>query len=558
LTHLLPAKSNLGRYTTSLFLSWFAFLLLTIVCAVPAYAASNTDSTFDVLKKEFDKKQVYDKQKENIIQGLKTALAHTPANNLQAQFSLCNRLYDEYKSYQFDSAYVYVNKLQQISNTLHDKARSDFSKIKMGFILLSSGMFKETFDAMYGINAKHLDKDARMEYYSIMTRAYYDLATYDNDRYYSPQYQAKANKYIDSAVALSTPGSYDNIYLTGYKKFHNGSSDSAAVIFNNLLKTGGLSQHQHAIVASTLANVYLNTPHKDKSVGLLIQATISDIQSSTKETLALFWLAELFYKKGDSQNAYTALQNALADAEFYGARQRKIQIGSLLPVVASDRLTYIEREEHRFIIFLSLITLLAVLVIVISIMLFKQLKNLKHKEKIIDDKNVQLEKVNEKLLEGTKIKEEYIGYFFNVISGYILQLERIKRSIDTRLSIKKYDDIQLLADRINIKKEREELFYTFDHVFLKIFPHFIEDFNALFRKEDQIWPKEDEVLTTDLRIFALMRMGITDTETIAKILEYSEKTIYVYKMRIKARAIQHEHFEQNIMAIKAIDITGKA
>ncbi len=544
------------RYLPLILTGFKGFFLFFFLCLpFAAFSGSKTDSLFDELKLEFNKKSIYDHQKEARIIALKSKLNHIAAANLKGKFDICNQLCDEYKSYQYDSAYVYANKLQQLSLAMHDVPKQDFTKIKIGFILLSSGMFKETFDSMHGINVRKLDDSVKMEYYSILTRAYFDLADYDNELHFAPTYIALANKYIDSAIMLSKPGSYDQIYLTGYKKTKNGSNDSAAVIFNRLLSTGKLTEHQYAIVASTLSNVYLNSPQKDKCVELLIKATISDIRSSTKETIALFWLAELLYKNADIKNAYVALQHALADAEFYGARQRKIQIGSLLPVVASEKLTYIEREEQRFIIFFSLITVLALLVIVVSIMLFKQLKKLKLKEKIIDDKNIQLEKVNEKLLEGTKIKEDYIGYFFNVISGYILQLERIKRSVDTKLAIKKYDDIQLMANNINIKKERDTLFYTFDHVFIKIFPNFIEEFNALFNKEDQIWPKETEVLTTDLRIFALMRMGITDTETIAKILEYSEKTIYVYKMRIKAKALIHgDEFEHRIMAIKAVDI----
>ncbi|GAB3914071.1 DUF6377 domain-containing protein [Mucilaginibacter boryungensis] len=532
-------------------------LFFLVFSALTAFSDSKTDNLFDELKAEFGKKSYYDHQKEVRIQHLKAALFSVPGTDLNRQFNICNKLYDEYKSYQYDSAYVYANKLQGLSNALHDKAKIDFSKIKIGFILLSSGMFKETFDSMHGIDVHNLDDSVKVEYYSILTRAYYDLANYDNDRIYSPRYKMQANMYIDSAIKLSKPGSYDNIYLTGYKKLKNGHIDSAAAIFNQLLDPKKLTEHQYAIVASTLSNVYLNT-QKDKCIELLTRATMSDIRSSTKETIALFWLAELLYKKGDIQNTYIALKYAQADAEFYGARQRKIQIGTLMPIVAAEIITYKEREERRFIIFLSIVTVLAVLVIVISILLSKQLKKLKQKEKIIDDKNVQLEKVNLKLLEGAKIMEDYIGYFFNVISGYILQLERIKRSVDTKLSIKKYDDIQLMANNINIKKERDTLFYTFDHVFIKIFPNFIEEFNALFNKEDQIWPKEHEVLTTDLRIFALMRMGISDTETIAKILEYSEKTIYVYKQRIKAKALIHgDEFEHRIMAIKAVDISGR-
>ena len=183
----------------------------------------------------------------------------------------------------------------------------------------------------------------------------------------------------------------------------------------------------------------------------------------------------------------------------------------------------------------------------------------KDKERIIEEKNVLLEKINNKLEEDTHIKEEYIGYFFNVISGYILKLEKLKRSVERKISIKKYEDVLLSVNEINIKKERETLFYTFDHVFLKIFPNFIGTFNSMFKKEDQIWPKDHEVLNTDLRIFALMRLGINDNETIANILEYSVNTIYVYKMRIKAKAlVPGDQFDHKIMEIKAVDGLSKS
>jgi hypothetical protein len=146
-----------------------------------------------------------------------------------------------------------------------------------------------------------------------------------------------------------------------------------------------------------------------------------------------------------------------------------------------------------------------------------------------------------------------------VITGYILKLEKLKRSIERKITTKKYDDILLSANEINIKKERETLFYTFDHIFLKIFPNFIDSFNSMFKKEDQIWPKDHEVLNTDLRIFALMRLGISDNETIANILEYSVNTIYVYKMRIKAKAIvPGDQFDHRIMDIKAVDLLNKS
>ncbi|MBS7563746.1 tetratricopeptide repeat protein [Mucilaginibacter sp. Bleaf8] len=527
-------------------------ILLIILCGQAAFSFSGDPDLIDKLKAEINKKSTYDQQKETAIKQLKNQLHQTPAANAEQQFNFCNRIYEEYRSYQYDSAYVYADKMQALSQQMDNKVRTDYAKLKVTFILLSSGLFKEAFDNLEGIDVRRMPDSVKLEYYTLLTRANYDIAAFNNDRHYSPNYVVLANKYIDSAIAISSAGSFDRIYFTGYKAYKNKQYEVAEIEFNNLLKRK-LDRHQYAIVTSTLSKLYMDS-NPQKGTDLLIEAAIGDIQSSTKETVALLWLAELLYKNGDTKNAYDFLQQAMADAEFYGARQRQFQISAVLPIVAAQQLTYSEKERTRFLTYLVLITVLALGVIAITIQLFKQLKMVQAKEKIIEDKNTELEAINGKLQEDTRIKEDYIGYFFNVISGYISKLEKLKHSIDTKLSIKKYDDIQVTINNINIKKERETLFYTFDHVFLKIFPNFITAFNSLFAEKDQIWPKEHEVLTTDLRIFALMRLGITDVEAVANILEYSEKTIYVYKMRIKAKALVHgEEFDARVMAIKAVD-----
>ncbi|QJD95062.1 tetratricopeptide repeat protein [Mucilaginibacter robiniae] len=530
----------------------FCTLLCLMVCANIALARTN--DLIKQLETELGKKEAYDHQKQITLHSLKAELKQMPASSRLQQYDLCNRIYNEYKSYQYDSAAVYAGKMQLLGNQLNDKAKVYYSQIKMAFILLSSGMFKETFDNLRNIDSHYLDTKAKFEYYSILTRANYDLAAYDDDHRYSPRYNNDANRYIDSAIAISKPGSYDWLYLTGFKAFKNKQYKVAERAFIQLMTKYQLSRHQYAIVTSTLGDLYITSNQRQKSIDLLTKAAIADIQACTKEAVALFWLSQQLYQDGDSPNAYRFIQQAMADAEFYGARQRQFQISNVLPIVAAQELNDSEKARMRFLIYLIVITVLALLVVLFSFILFKQLKKVQAKEKIIEDKNTELEAINERLQEDARIKEDYIGYFFNIISGYILKLEKLKNSIDTKLSIKKYEDIQQTINKINIKKERETLFYTFDHVFLKIFPNFIPAFNSLFAEKDQIWPKENEVLTTDLRIYALIRMGITDTEAIANILEYTEKTIYVYKMRIKAKALVHgEEFDKRIMAIKAVD-----
>jgi tetratricopeptide (TPR) repeat protein len=537
----------------------FVIILFFSLFGYTAYSSAKTDSILTQLKLELSKKKVYDDQKEHRISTLKAKLESISKTNYIAQYDICGRLYEEYKVYQFDSAYVYTQKLISISKSIKDLPKENESRIKVSFLLLSSGMFKETFECLNQINTRVLNDSSKLEYYSIKSRAYSDLAEYNSDKNYAPFDNIEAIKYIDSAINLAKPNSFEKLYHQGNRQVIAGQIQEPSPYFIALLNHYQISEHHRAMVATGLSFFYNQPEQNDERVYLMAVGAINDIRSSTKETLAIFKLGQQLYKNGNIQDAYTFTQQAMDDADFYGARLREIKIGAVLPVISAQINISTEKEKDKFLVYLLSIAVVAILISLVSFIVFNQLKRLKVKEKIIEEKNVQLEKINDRLIEDTHIKEEYIGYFFNVISGYILKLEKLKRNVERKVSIKKYDDILLSVNEINIKKERETLFYTFDHIFLKIFPNFINTFNSLFKKEDQIWPKDHEVLNTDLRIFALMRLGISDNETIANILEYSVNTIYVYKMRIKAKAlVPSDQFDHKIMDIKAVEVLNKS
>lgn len=537
----------------------FLPVLLLVFYVFPAFSSGKTDSLISVLKTELTKKKQYDDEKEQRIANLKASLALVDKNDFNTQYKICDNLYEEYKVYQFDSAYVYTQKLINISRQTNNIVKQNQCQIKVAFLLLSSGMFKETFECLNKVNTRALDDDYRLQYYSIKSRAFSDLAQYNNDQTYAPFDQSEAVKYIDSAIALAKPGTFDKLYLQGNKQVITGQLQRPCEFYITLLDKYKITEHQRAMVATGLSFFYNHPGQEENHIQLMIIGAINDIRSSTKETLAAFELGQQLYKDGNLKDAYTFMQQAMQDAQFYGARLRKIQIGAVLPIIARNQILTAENERNRFLIYALLIGVVAIIVSLVSFIVFVQLRRIKEKDKNIGEKNAQLEKINNKLIEDTHIKEEYIGYFFNVISGYILKLEKLKRNIERKVATKKYEDILLSVNEINIKKERDTLFYTFDHVFLKIFPNFISTFNSLLKKEDQIWPKDNEVLNTDLRIFALMRLGINDNETIANILEYSVNTIYVYKMRIKAKAlVPSDQFDHRIMEIKAVDLAGKS
>ncbi len=527
------------------------FLFLSLTHSL--YAKTSHDSLLVRLNSTLDGKSSFDDKKLNRIEKLEKDLSSNDNPDLNFKYKVYLDLYEEYKSFNYDKAFYYAQKLQQAGVLLHDPVKIAYSRIKFGFILLSSGMFKETFDSLKTVNPKLLDDNARREYYFLTARTYYDLADFDKDNYYMSIYNSRAAKYIDSGAVLCEPNSFEFIYYNGLKYLKAGNITKALTDLKGLFNNYQLTDHQFAVTASTLSDIYIRNNQADSAINLLIVAAMADVRSSTKETAAMTNLAQLLQKNGDIENAYIYIKQALDDASYYGARQRKIQVSAILPLIAGERINSVEGQRRALFFYASSLTVLALIVVVFAVIIYKQLQKLKVADKIILESNHHLQETIHKLNEADTIKEEYIGYYFNLISEYINKLDKFKRSVDNKLTTKRFDDIRILINNINLTKEREELFVNFDRAFLKLFPNFVDSYNMLFSDENHVKLLPNQLLNTDLRIFALVRLGINDTEKIAHILEYSVNTIYNYKARIKSKSlISNDEFEVAIMAIKAV------
>jgi len=529
------------------------FIIPFLLLFHPAFSNKSYDTLLNRLNDVLAKKNDYDNEKIQRITNLEKHLTTIRPNDLAARYTIYLSLYDEYKSFNYDKAFDYAQKLQRTGLLLHNPAKIAYSKVKLGFILLSSGMFKEAIDSLHTVNVKLLDQDGRKEYYFLNARTYYDLADFDKDNYYTPIYNTKSGQYIDSATQLCASSSFEYIYYTGLRYLKTGDMNKAVANLKLLTLHYRLTDHQFAITASTLSDIYIRKREPDSAINLLITAAMADARSSTKEAAAMTTLAQLLYKNGDVKNAYAYIKQAMSDAIYYGARQRELQVSAILPVIASDRINNEEEQKQALFFYASLLTILVALVIVFAVIIYKQLRKLRIADKIILETNHHLENSITALNEANTIKEEYIGYYFNLISEYIDKLDKFKRSVDNKLTTKRFDDIRILVNNINLTKEREELFINFDKAFLKIFPNFVPSYNALFCEENRVKLLPNQLLNTDLRIFALVRLGISDTEKMAHILGYSVNTIYNYKARIKSKSlIDNEEFEHAIMAIKAV------
>ena len=517
-------------------------------------AGNNTQVLLDSVELALEKRDDYQNQKFQKIHYLSNELQTAKRTlNKRLEYDLTQRLYQEYQSFVYDSAFKYVRELISVARELKDDEIINQSKIELSFISLSSGLFKESLDTLKGINSESLNPETKIEYYKVLARTYYDLGDYHNDKVYSNIYTRLGNHSIDTAISLLSDTTAAYWLALGLKQMKSNDMLNAVDAFNYVMSRYSISDHDYAISASSLGWIYDLLGRNNDAIDMLAKAAIADIQSSTKETVALRNLAIQLYKEGDLERAYRYLKVALEDATFYNARHRKMEIGEILPIIDSKRIVMLERQRKQLINFVIATTLLSILVTIFLLIIYKQLKRLKVIREILQATNSNLQEMNDTLLENNKIKEEYIGHFFSINSEFIDRLESIQKTIRRKIASRQFNDLADIVTPGDLQKERDKLFVNFDKIFLKLFPNFIEEFNKLFKEEDQIVVDKNELLNADLRIFALIRLGITDSEKIAKFLNYTVNTIYTYKTKLKHKTIvQRDKFDEHIMAIKAL------
>lgn len=549
--NLLYVYISSRRPTALLMIKKIIAIIILLFYIFPVQAqTSKADSLWKVLRLELSTENNYIRQKEQKIARLRNQLAAIATPRYQERYRLLSALFNEYSSFRFDSAITNANKLVALSKQLNNKQYLIQSQMGLATVLVKSGFYKEAFETIAEIDTLGGTGKFHYDYLNLRGMLFDEIAAYNNDAYYATDYRKAARKEFEKAGSLIDPGELEKTINLAFLQGSGQNKQPDAEFYYRYLLNHNLSEHQIAIIATRISHAYSG---KDKLM-LLTLAAINDIRSATKETFAIFLLGQELFKMNRNDDAYVCMQEALGNAAFYGTRNRAAQIESVLPLIASRLIEEKQHEKEMLWIGIVLFILVAIVLLFQLVLFRKQMIRIEQNDLIITEKNTELEDVNGKLWESSRIKEELIGLFFKTCSSYIETLDKVKRKAQHNIKLGKYQDATQVLGNVHIQKEKIQLFGTLDSVFLTLFPNFVSSFNALLRADEQIELKEGEMLTASLRIFALIRLGVTDTETIARILDYTVNTVYTYKARMKAKAlVPPEQFEQKIMEIKFTD-----
>lgn len=551
---------------------WLLGLCLLLLKSFVGFADSyQTDSLLQALDRTLANRPTYDKQRLDRLTALKAELYSGKADD-DASFDLTFLICNEYQAFKYDSAFVYGVKLGKIARTLRNPTKVQTARTKLAFILRSAGLYKDALDTLRAIDRRLLTARSKAEFYKTYSVVYAELADYDQDSYYKPFYNAKAYAFADTSGRYGAPDAYHSLSQQLFKaKLRNDLKQGEAVY--RQLRRLSLSAHELAISTSDLAKLYESVGRRDLALRYMTLAAINDIRSATKEGIALFTVSDYCYQRNDMQRAYRYIGEARQAAIFYKARQRLEQMSPISSVIDGQKLTLVDQQRRQAGMYALAIGILASLLLGTAFVIYFQLRRLQSTGRLLastnqelheknsklqllntkqQELNQKLQELNQGLNEANHLKEEYIGYYFNNTSRYIDKLEVLQKKLNTLLTTKQVAAAQQLVKDIDIKSERNALFKGFDTAFIHLFPNFVAEFNALFTEADRIHLADNYLLTTELRIFALIRLGINDNEQISRILGYSIHTVYAYKTRVKNRSfLPNEAFEARVLAIQA-------
>lgn len=543
--------------------SIYFFCVLFLLCSCIGRQTSSSpelQELYSRLDTEISRSEIYEKEKEARISRLKKEYDLTGDSHRRTM--IIDSLIYEFAAYNADSTLYYISYNLRRPDLRNHPGEYTRNMIKRLDQYAHAGLFSDALTVINSIPRDSLTEDLLEEYYSACCATYQYLSEYTSEHETSKEYEVKRNIYTDSLKQVVKPGSFNHLVYVMSEKARNGEPAEAIEGIKKHLEEYPSGTREFSILASTLSYICKSNGMDEEYKRYLVLSAISDVQAAVKENMSFREVATVMFEEGDVERANLYLKKSIADANFYSALMRNAQSSKMLPVIDDAYSSLQNGLTKRLRIMVAVSCLLLVILGITVFYILKQLRNIRRaNEKArraneelsnlsakLKEMNSELEERNRELGEYNRTKEEYAGLFMEFCSSAILTLQRYQQSL--RVSAAQGGNRAALMKKLESSEISDQLlknFYVkFDEAILNIYPSFIEKFNALLVPGEQVVLKSGELLNTELRLFALIRIGIDDSAKIAQFLRCSISTVYTYRSKMRKRAVNPEDFEREV------------
>ena len=546
------------------------FLLLTAVINAQKL---NLDDLYRQVDQEIEHFPEYVAQYEQQIAATRTD--YQKAKNQQERYRLALALYEQYRAFQNDSALAYLNRAETLARQMNQPAQVGDIISRAAFQCSTAGLYNEALAFLRKVDKTQLDTLGLTHYYMAQMHVYGELGYYTQVSSMREGYYEKQAAYRDSLYNVIDHNSQDYMMQRILELLPQKRDQEATDLSDRWLKDMSPESRDYAIASYYRYLIINNQMNPEQAEYWLCQSALSDIRHAVMDQASLLALAEKLNDEGELTHSYHYIRFTWECNNRFNTRMRNWQIAPILNVIDSNYKEQLARNTQVLTTSVIVVSILAVMLLGLLFFLHRRNKQLDVARQAVSDSNKKLAGLNEELKstnaqlsdkndefallnsqlsESNRVKEEYIGRFMSLCSQYIDKLDDYRKMVNKKMKDKELDELYRLSKSTALKeKELDELYENFDSVFLHLFPNFVEDFNGLLQPEMRLKPRDDNRLPTEIRIFALIRLGFEDSSKIAEFLHYSVNTIYNYRARIKNGAIgNRESFEQRVKQLGLI------
>ena len=534
------------------------YLLLLLTMPLTAQGKTDEKTLFDRIDKMIENDQYYQGIKEKELKHLKRQVYEAEDNQTRLQF--LDSIYHAYSAYRYDSAYAYMKQGLELAKKCHNTYYILRNQINQASILSVRGFYSTAENLLKSLNPDEMPYQLKLYYYFTFAWLYNYWASYAKNSDYAEEFHAQKKHYmtllIQSFNENSKKSAYYNYLMGEYAYLHSPTSKESFNHYLKALKMSPAKSRIHAMSAYGIARYYKNTGKFDLYEEYLVEASVSDGLCQLKETVALQKLAYYLFKKdaSNSKRAAKYIQHTMEDAQFFNNQLRMMEISNILPVIASANQQAAERYRTRFLWGFIGVSVALVIILILSLVNNRQKNRLKKNKAEIEEQNrkqkemnTQLTELNQLLIETNIKRETYMRLFMDISAAYISKLSDYRKLVSRKIKANQTADLLKTLNTHKLEEEEAQMFYNrFDKAFMELYPGFVTELNKLLLPECQLEVPTTHDLTTEIRIFALMRLGVTDSQEIATLLHYSTQTIYNYKSGMRAKAINRDSFESDI------------
>lgn len=553
-------------------------LLTTLLCAGAPSISDENKVLLDSLDGVLRQAPNYTQAKESSLLLAKEHLGSV--TDPEERYWLYRDIYSGYNAYNSDSALLYSARALDVARSLNRRLWIDDVLLSRAYIMSATGMFGEARQTLEQIDVGTLNQRTFLKYCETALFVQTHADQYADVRNSILPYSETTAQLLEQLCEDLPANDPEYYWLSGWHALRSEETAAAMIpILENSLRQSRFATRTDAKNAWMLSALYNKVGDADNRLRYLIFSAMADVRASVYEIASLEEIASITFEHGDLDHANTYISYCIQCANHYRNRVRIVGMANLqyrISQAYEDQNAAQRSQLNRY--FLLMMGIIALLTGALCV-IFVQLRRIRKRGRQLDNANtalservVELQDAREQLAAANsslsalyasvkedareiarvnEAKEKYIADIFSICSQDISKLDEFRKRINRLIMAGRFDEVRQLTKNPELSHaELKELYANFDRIFLQIYPDFVADFNALLRPGEQIELKKGEMLNTELRIYALVRLGLNDSVKISRFLHCSVQTVYNTRLRMRNRSdIPREEFAERVRTL---------